>query len=208
MKYKLFLTFGFLALAMSGLPCVCSAQCGPDFIEIDHKIPNRVFAPGANPGPAHSSATVYRLRIVEQREFWSTPSNRATLPTLAGRRYYAHLPPDVFMSLWKTSPDYAKLTKSHSAVVSAGNNISLDMFQKFMVSGGIPLLVSFEDSVTGGRSKTLNLAVRKWTALPAAPAAAPGQFVPTTIFGLNAQPFEASNEYSLTIPFRVADNCK
>jgi hypothetical protein len=69
-------------------------------------------------------------------------------------------------------------------------------------------MVSFEDSVTGGRSKTLNLAVRKWTALPAAPAAAPGQFVPTTIFGLNAQPFEASNEYSLTIPFRVADNCK
>lgn len=202
MKNKLAVTFGLVALALSGLPCVCSAQCSPDFIEIEHKVPTTVFAPGANPGPAFSSATTYRLRVQEEREFWST----STPSTLTGKRYYATLPTDLFMALWRTSPDFAKINNSRA--VATGNNITHDIFQKFMASGGVPLLVSLDESLAVGRSKTLNLTVRKWTALPAAPVAPPGGFAPSLAFGANAQPFEASNQYPLSIPFKVVERCQ
>jgi hypothetical protein len=202
MRNKFTVTFGLLTALLSAVPGVCSAQCSPQLIEIQHRIPNTIFAPGANPGPMFASVTNYRLRIDEEREFWSTSNP----PSLKSKRYYATLPTDLFMSLWRTSPEYAKLSRSRD--ISPGNNVSHEMFQKVISSGGVPLLVSFEDSLSGGRSKTLTLTIRKWAAIPASPPAPPGGFAPVTLIGANAQPFEASNEYPLTIPFKVVDSCQ
>jgi hypothetical protein len=202
MRNKITVAFGLLTAFLSAVPGVCSAQCGPQLIEIQHRIPNTIFAPGANPGPMFTSVTNYRLRIDEEREFWSTSNP----PSLSSKRYYATLPTDLFMSLWKTSPEYARL--NNSRVVSAGNNVSLEMFRKFISYGGLPLLVSFEDSLSGGRSKTLTLTIRKWATIPAPPPAPPGGFAPAPFIGPDRQPFEASNEYPLTIPFKVVDSCQ
>jgi len=202
MQNKFAFTFVVLALAVTGVPVVCSAQCGPDFIEIKQDVPNTFFAPGANPGPALASTTIYRLKVEEERESWSTQP----LPKLLSKRYYATLPTEAFLNFWRTSLEYAKLNNSNGRTSIPGNNVTFEMFQKVMTSQGQPLQVSFEESLAQGRSKFLTLHIRKWIAVPAAPST--GGFAPTLNFGVNAQPFEANNQYTLTLPFKVVERCQ
>ena len=179
----------------------CQVQrCTPDSIEIRLLTSPPIAAPGANQVAMYSSM-VYRLKIEEQRETWRNQTS------LASTRYFATLPADVFTRMWRTSPEFAKVTNSKQ-FVDGSSNISYEMFSKAYVSQGIPIRVSFEDSLPEGRSKFLKLTLQKPAIVSPAPTAPPGGFAPTTMINPNANPVEASVEYDLTIPYKVVESCR